>query len=186
MEVEYERADGNANGGRFAFTSEEGWRLRGMWSPAQEGEKPAPALVVLRSPHDVRRESYALQEHRRPRPPLGAGLRGAARHWRHGLESRRSTGICAGRPCLSGRTIASLQVYDALRALHAVAELPGIDGRRLAIAGRGGMAAVALYAALLHGGLEAVCLDGPPVTQDGFLSIPTGRVRLSRCCSLCA
>ena len=50
---------------------------------------------------------------------------------------------------------------------QAVAKLPGIDGRRLAIAGRGGMAAVALYAALLHGGLEAVCLDGPPATQDG-------------------
>ena len=44
VEVEYERADGNANGGRFAFTSEEGWRLRGMWSPAQEGEPTGAGL----------------------------------------------------------------------------------------------------------------------------------------------
>lgn len=165
VEIEYERADGNANGGRFAFTSEEGWRLRGMWSPAQEGGQPAPALVVLRSPHDVRRESYALQE--------TAGL---DRRWERVCVEPRGTGDTGWSPSLdwhlrraamlTGRTIASLQVYDALRALHAVAELPGIDGRRLAIAGQEGMAAVALYAALLHGGLQAVCLDGPPATQD--------------------
>ena len=166
VEVEYERADGNANGGRFAFTSEEGWRLRGMWSPAQEGGQPAPALVVLRSPHDVRRESYALQE-----------IAGLDRRWARVCVEPRGTGDTGWSPSLdwhlrraamlTGRTIASLQVYDALRVLQAVAELPGIDGRRLAIAGQGGMAAVALYAALLHGGLEAVCLDGPPATQDG-------------------
>ena len=166
MEIKYERADGNANGGRFAFTSEEGWRLHGMWSPAQEGEQPAPALVVLRSPHDVRRESYALQRDRR-----------LDRRWRGSAWSRAVPATRAGSPSLdwhlrraamlTGRTIASLQVYDALRALQAVAELPGIDGRRLASAGRGGMAAVALYAGVLHGGLEAVCLDGPPATQDG-------------------
>ncbi len=173
VEIEYERADGNANGGRFAFTSEEGWRLRGMWSPAQEGEQPAPALVVLRSPHDVRRESYALQE-----------IAGLDRRWARVCVEPRGTGDTGWSPSLdwhlrraamlTGRTIASLQVYDALRALQAVAELPGIDGRRLAIAGQGGMAAVALYAALLHActgprpgsGLEAVCLDGPPATQD--------------------
>ena len=165
VEIEYERADGNANGGRFAFTSEEGWRLRGMWSPAQEGGQPTPALVVLRSPHDVRRESYALQE--------TAGL---DRRWERVCVEPRGTGDTGWSPSLdwhlrraamlTGRTIASLQVYDALRALQAVAELPGIDGRRLAIAGQEGMAAVALYAALLHGGLQAVCLDGPPATQD--------------------
>ncbi len=177
VEVEYERADGNANGGRFAFTSEEGWRLRGMWSPAQagtsSGSQPAPALVVLRSPHDVPRENFAQQwtaglDHRWARvyvEPRGTGDTG----WSPSLDwhLRRAA-------MLTGRTIASLQVYDALRALQAVAELPGIDGRRLAIAGQGGMAAVALYAALLHActgprpgsGLEAICLGGPPATQD--------------------
>ncbi|MAG36930.1 MAG: hypothetical protein CL878_11905 [Dehalococcoidia bacterium] len=166
VEIEYERADGNANGGRFAFTSEEGWRLRGMWLPAQIGSQPAPTLVVLRSPHDVRRENAARQ--------WTAGLHAS---WAQVYVEPRGTGDTGWSPSLdwhlrraamlTGRTIASMQVYDALRALKAVAELPGIDGSRLAIAGQGGMAAVALYAALLHGSLEAVCLGDPPATQDG-------------------
>ena len=37
-----------------------------------------------------------------------------------------------------------------MRALEAIAHLPGVDSSRVALAGRGQMAVVALYAALLH------------------------------------
>ncbi|RKY61652.1 MAG: hypothetical protein DRP95_02555 [Candidatus Latescibacterota bacterium] len=40
------------------------------------------------------------------------------------------------------------------------------EGDRVALAGAGEMAVVALYAALLDGGIRAVVLKDPPATQD--------------------
>jgi hypothetical protein len=62
-----------------------------------------------------------------------------------------------------------------LRALDAVRHLPGVEaGARLALAARGEMAVVALYAALLDGGISALFLEAPPATQDAA-SAPDGR-----------
>ena len=165
VEVEYERADGNANGGRFAFTSEAGWRLAGC------GRQHRRAVARRRPWWCCARRMTCGGRATRCKRLLASTAVGHGSAW-----SREGTGDTGWSPLLdwhlrraamlTGRTIASLQVYDALRALYAVAELPGIDGRRLAIAGQEGMAAVALYAALLHGGLQAVCLHGPPATQD--------------------
>jgi hypothetical protein len=66
----------------------------------------------------------------------------------------------------SGRTLASMRVYDTLRGLEAVRHLPFVDPKQVALAGRGEMAAVALYAALLDGSLRALILDSPPATQN--------------------
>jgi len=66
----------------------------------------------------------------------------------------------------TGRTLASMWVYDTLRALEAVRSLPQVDGKRVAIAARGEMAAVALYAALLDGKVTTLILDSPPATQN--------------------
>jgi hypothetical protein len=74
----------------------------------------------------------------------------------------------------TGRTIASLRVWDALRALDAARALPGVDPKRIAIAARGEMAAVALYAALLDGRVNPVFLHTPPPTQNAS-SQPTGK-----------
>ena len=67
---------------------------------------------------------------------------------------------------LTGRTIASMRVWDTLRALAAVRELYEVDAGRVALAGSGEMAAVALYAALLDGRISTVILHNPPATQD--------------------
>jgi len=67
---------------------------------------------------------------------------------------------------ITGRTIASMRVYDALRAIELARQLPGVNPDRIAIAARGEMAAVALYAALLDGHLEMVVLEQPPATQN--------------------
>jgi hypothetical protein len=74
----------------------------------------------------------------------------------------------------TGRTIASMRVWDTLRALEAVRSLPGAEGARVALAAQGEMAAVALYAALLDGGISALFLESPPATQDAP-SAPDGR-----------
>jgi hypothetical protein len=73
-----------------------------------------------------------------------------------------------------GRTIASMRVWDALRALEAARALPGVDTAQVSIAARGEMAAVALYAALLDGRIASVLVDSPPATQDAA-SQPDGK-----------
>jgi hypothetical protein len=81
----------------------------------------------------------------------------------------------------SGRTLASMRVYDTLRGLEAIRHLPFVDAKQVALAAQGEMAAVALYAALLDGNLRALILDTPPATQnapserDVRASLPDGR-----------
>ena len=66
----------------------------------------------------------------------------------------------------TGRTIASMRVWDTLRAIETARALPGVDPSQISLAARGEMAAVALYAALLDGRMTAVLLDSPPPTQN--------------------
>ncbi len=164
-EVEYEIGRGDAvAGGRFAFTSEGGWRLHGSWT-LPESDSDAPVVVALRSPHERRRTTEDW-------------LQGLDSSWARVVAEPRGTGDNAWgteldwhvrrAAMLTGRTIASIQVYDTLRALEAIAHLPGVDSSRVALAGRRQMAVVALYAALLHAArqrrsnLEALILSDLP------------------------
>ena len=163
LAVEEEFALDGGEGTRFAFTSEDGWRLHGTRRNPREAPGTAPAIVILRSPGEERNasETYAgtIEE---PWVKVIVETRGTGdTSWGEDLNwhVRRAS-------AWTGRTIASLRVWDALRALQAVRTLPGVDGAHLAIAGRGEMAAVALYAALLDGRVTAVYLDSPPATQN--------------------
>lgn len=158
-EIEYETGRGDAvAGGRFAFSSEGGWRLHGNWT-LPESDADAPAVLALRVPHERRRATEDW-------------LQGLDSSWARVVAEPRGTGDTAWgqeldwhvrRSCmLLGRTVASMQVYDTLRALEAVGHLPGVDGARVTLAGRGQMAVVALYAALLHGNVEALILSDLP------------------------
>ena len=163
VQIEYEMERPGLAGGRFAFTSEAGWRLHGMWFIPHAVTRPGRAVVAIRSPHEERRATETW-------------LEGLDPSWARVVVEVRGTGDTAWGPgqdwyvrraaMLTGRTVASMQVYDALRALEAVSHLPGIAADRLALAGRDGMAAVALYAALLDGRMPALLLDNPPATQD--------------------
>jgi hypothetical protein len=74
----------------------------------------------------------------------------------------------------TGRTLASLRVWDTLRGLAAVRALPAAAGRPVVLAARGEMTAVALYAALLDGAVSRLILEGTPPTLDAA-SRPDGR-----------
>jgi cephalosporin-C deacetylase-like acetyl esterase len=161
--VAFEFESGSSHGYRFGFTPEEGWRLHGRLVIGDDVKKPAPAVVSLWSPGDSR--SAARDFAGRLRAP-----------WAKIEVEPRGTGETSWGPELqwhlrraaawTGRTIASLRVYDALRALEAVRSLPDVDESRVALAARGEMAAVALYAALLDGKLSALILESPPATQN--------------------
>ena len=175
VEVEMEFANRPAGAGvtgcRFAFTSEEGWRLRGQLFLPGSASPPTPTVVALRSPGEERgaTETFVGQV-REPWARVVVEPRGTGETaWGEELQwhLRRAASW-------TGRTIASLRVWDTLRALEAVRSLPQVDGDTVALAARGEMAAVALYAALLDGRVRTVLLEAPPATQNAS-SRPDGR-----------
>jgi hypothetical protein len=74
----------------------------------------------------------------------------------------------------TGRTIASMRVYDILRCIEFLQNLPGIDPEKISLAAQGEMAASALYAALLDKKINTLILKNPPATQNAP-SQPNGR-----------
>jgi len=163
-------------GYRFGFTSEEGWRLHGfLLNLPPSTPTPAPAVLMLRNAGATSLESDAsnllfLRQIKSRCVTLVVETRGTGdTAWGDGLNHhlRRAS-------AWTGRTLASMRVYDTLRALEAIRQLPYVDSKRVTLAASGEMAAVALYAALLGGGVNSLILDAPPATQNEP-SDPDGR-----------
>jgi cephalosporin-C deacetylase-like acetyl esterase len=158
-------------GSRFAFTSEDGWRLHGVRRNPPDVRGPAPAVVVLKSPGEDREASDTFAE------TIHAS-------WIKVIVETRGTGDTSWGEDLNwhlrratawtGRTIASMRVWDTLRALEAARTLPGVDRSHLSLAARGEMSVVALYAALLDGRIDGVFLESPVATQNAP-SQPNGK-----------
>ncbi|MBD3629713.1 dienelactone hydrolase family protein [Cyclobacterium sp.] len=160
----YQTADLAPFGNRtFSFTSEKGWRLKLNVFYRKPPEENHPLVIILRSPGEERWDSESFAQ------KVAKGQNVAY------LEVR-GTGEVGWAPELNwhvrraaawtGRTIASMQVYDAIRALTFAKTLPGVDPGKISIAARDGMAAVALYAAFLDEQCEQVILQNPPGTHD--------------------
>ncbi|HOW64686.1 MAG TPA: acetylxylan esterase [Candidatus Paceibacterota bacterium] len=165
LQIEYEFDEGTILGHRFGFTSEEGWRLQGRLWRSKEGQIHRPAVVGLCLPREGRGETRSF-------------LFGIRMPWARIEIAPRGTGDTAWSEDLNwhirrslawmGRTLASMRVWDTLRALQAVRRLPGIIRDQIYLAAQGEMCVVALYAALLDGGVRGVFLEGPP----GTLNVP--------------
>ena len=141
----------------------------------QRRPTPAPAVLMLRNPGATSLESDAssqlyLGQIRTPCAKLVVETRGTGdTAWGDGLNHHLRRGSA-----WTGRTLASMRVFDTLRGIEAVRQLPYVDGKRLTLAASGEMAAVALYAALLDGHLNSLILESPPGTQNAG-SEPDGR-----------
>lgn len=170
---EFRAADGAAHGrNTFSFVSETDYRLKTDVRWRRAPDTSSPIVLVLRSPDEDRWASEgfisSLDENWNVAyfETRGIGETG----WPADLQwhVRRSA-------AWTGRTVASMRVYDVLRCLQALRkiEAAGAQGK-FAIAARGEMCAVALYAALLDGDVEAVLLKDPPATQNAP-SRPDGR-----------
>ncbi len=155
----------------YSYVPEEGWRLKMdiRWRDAPD--QPAPLMLVLRSPDEDRWESESF-------------ISELDEEWNLAYLETRGIGETSWGPALqwhirraaawTGRTIATMRVYDVLRALRALRSLEGINVSRAGIAARDDMGAVALYAALLDGNVSTLILKNPPVTQNAP-SNPNGR-----------
>ena len=170
LHLEHEFEEERGKGAIFHFASEEGWRLRGTLHVARTVTGPVPAVVGLCSPGGkTGRDDWrggAMEEFLRPlQAPwakVSLELRGTGESaWGETLQWH----LRRAAPW-TGRTLASMWVYDTLRALACVRELPQVDGRQIALAARGQMTVVALYAALLDGHVNTLFLEAPPATQN--------------------
>lgn len=157
---EFRADDGNDV---YTFIPEEGFRLPveiRMRSGSAEGQG---VVVVLRNPNEKRWASEGFSN-------------GTPQGWTRAYFSARGIGESSWSPgsqwhlrrasAWTGRTIASMRVYDVLRCLETIRQLPGVDKNRIALAAQGEMAAVALYAALLDGNLHSLLISNPPATQN--------------------
>jgi cephalosporin-C deacetylase-like acetyl esterase len=166
--VEFEfMGDNGDHSYRFAFRPEDGWRLRGLLTVPAGAHPPLPAVVALRTPGEKRDGTGGAAEESLARLRVP---------WAKVVLEPRGTGETAWGEELqwhirraaawTGRTLASMRVYDTLRALEAIRSFPQVNPGQVALAARGEMAAVALYAALLDGRVRALILESPPATQN--------------------
>ena len=161
----------------YSFMSEKGWRLKVDFRWIYPVEEKKPLMIVLRSPGEERYESedfisglkeiYGVEEYDNIAyfETRGVGENG----WTPELQwhVRRAS-------AWTGRTVASMRVYDVLRCIEFCRTLENVDGSKIGIAARDEMVIPALYAALLDGECYTVIVKDPPSTLD-MVSQTNGR-----------
>jgi cephalosporin-C deacetylase-like acetyl esterase len=146
----------------ISFVVEEDLRLWLNITIPNDSNGPRPAVVALQNSGERQFGTTFFSEPSCDYVQASLETRGTGRtSWAQELQwhLRRAA-------MLTGRTIASMRVWDTLRTLAAVRQLTDVDASRIALAGSGEMAAVVLYAALLDGNVSSVLLHRPPATQD--------------------
>ncbi len=155
----------------YSFVSEEGWRLNVDIRWRNDPFEKNPLMIVLRNRDENR---WELEEF----------IRNLKSDWNLAFIEVRGVGEFGWDPNLqwhvrrasawTGRTIASMQVYDVLRCIDFCRTLRGVDPEGIGIAARDEMTVVALYSSLLDGRCKTLILKNPPASQD-VASNPDGR-----------
>jgi cephalosporin-C deacetylase-like acetyl esterase len=147
----------------FSFVPEKDWRLKVeiRWR-GKPGDVPN-TMLVLHNPDDKGRFPSNV-------------VQAPDSTWNIAYLDTRGVGETGWNPDMqwhirraaawTGRTVASMRVYDVQRCLEFLRSLPGVDGDKIGIAASGEMAVVAMYAALLDGNISTVILKDPPSTQN--------------------
>lgn len=172
MKMEVRKADDAAFGVQtFSFVSEKGWRLKFTIHWNQPREKEQPILLVLRNPREARNSSENF-------------IDGLDKNVSVAYFEARGIGETGWAPELqwhvrrasawTGRTVASMRVYDVLRCLEALRKLPGVNNQGISIATRGEMSAIAIYASFLDKKINTLIVKSPPESQNTG-SQPDGR-----------
>ena len=155
----------------YSFVSEKGWRLKVDVRWHRDPREKSPLTIVLRNAGEERWASGSFSDEIHPEGNVAyLEVRGTGENgWDPSLQwhIRRAS-------AWTGRTIASMQVWDLLRAMRFCRTLPGVEADSITLAARGEMSVVALYAALLDGNCAGVVVKDPPDSQDRP-SQPDGR-----------
>ena len=162
--MEFRSLDGGKFGWNiYSFVPEEGWRLKVDFHWRSDTAQKKPLMIVLKNYDEERwgAESFAASLEKDMNiayfEARGIGETG----WDPALQwhVRRAS-------AWTGRTIASMQVYDLLRCIEFCRTLPQVDPSKIGIAAKDGMTVVALYSALLDGKCQQLVLQNPTATQD--------------------
>jgi hypothetical protein len=147
----------------IAINTEKDWRLKISFRWRFNPEEKNPMMIFLHGPQHERGElselywemnedwNVAFFEAR------GIGEAG----WSDKLQwhVRRAS-------AWTGRTVASMQVFDVLRCIEYCRSLDGVDPDKIGILATDEMSVVALYAALLDGNCDTIILRNPTDTQN--------------------
>ncbi len=147
----------------YSFTSEEGWRLKIDLRWRNDTTKKKPLMIVLKNANQSRWQSENM-------------ISELSNDWNIAYFETRGVGEFGWDPSLqwhvrrasawTGRTIASMQVYDVLRCIEFCRTLKEVDPSKIGIAASDEMTVVAMYSALLDGNCQQLILKNPPATQD--------------------
>jgi hypothetical protein len=162
--MEFRASDGGRFGWNiYSFVPEEGWRLKVDFHWQNDTIEKKPLMIILKNYDEERwgAESFAREINT---------------DWNIAYVEVRGIGETGWDPALNwhirraaawtGRTIASMQVYDVLRCIEFCRTLPMVDPSQIGIAAKDGMTVVALYSALMDGNVGQVVLKNPAATQD--------------------
>ncbi|MCA1759837.1 MAG: hypothetical protein LC658_08710, partial [Bacteroidales bacterium] len=162
--MEFRASDGGKFGWNiYSFVPEEGWRLKVDFHWRTDTAERKPLMIVLKNYDEDRWGAESF-------------ISGLDHNWNIAYFEARGIGETGWDPALqwhvrrasawTGRTIASMQVYDLLRCIEFCRTLPQVDPQKISIAAKDEMTVVALYSALLDGQCEQLVLKNPPATQD--------------------
>lgn len=147
----------------YSFVPEKDWRLKVTLRKGQPSTSAKPVVLVLSNPNAARWSTYGMT----------AGLPENTMVATFEARGIGDTGWAPGQQwhvrraaAWTGRTVASMRVYDVLRCLEVLSQLPGVDARNISILAEGEMSAVASYACLLDEKVKSLLLKNPPVTQN--------------------
>jgi cephalosporin-C deacetylase-like acetyl esterase len=163
-QMEFRSLDGGKFGWNiYSFVPEEGWRLKVDFHWRADTAERKPLMIVLKNYDEDRWGAESF-------------ISGLDNNWNIAYFEARGIGETGWDPALqwhvrrasawTGRTIASMQVYDLLRCIEFCRTLPQVDPQKISIAAKDEMTVVALYSALLDGRCEQLVLKNPPATQD--------------------
>jgi len=145
------------------FNSEKDWRLKISTRWRKNPEEKNPMMIFLGNMNRRNREFSELYWEFNADwnaaffVPRGSGEYGWSNDLQHHV--RRAS-------AWTGRTVASMQVYDILRCIEYCRTLPGVDPDQIGILATDEMSVMALYAALLDGNIHSLILKNPVDTQD--------------------
>jgi hypothetical protein len=162
--LEFRSVDGRKFGWNiYSFVPEEGWRLNVDFHFRNDTTEKKSLMIILKNYDEERWGAESF-------------ISGLDNNWNIAYFEARGIGETGWDPALqwhvrrasawTGRTIASMQVYDLLRCIEFCRTLPQVDTEKIGIAAKDGMTVVALYAALLDGQCGQLILKNPPATQD--------------------
>ena len=154
----------------ISFVPESGWRLKVDIRWRNDPSQSSPLMIVLRNAGENRNESENFISRFDP-------------SWNIAFLEVRGVGEAGWDPSLSwhvrrasawtGRTVASMQVYDLIRCIEFCRTIDGVDPASIGIAAQKDMSVVAMYAGLLDGKCRVLVFKDPPGSQD-VVSNPDG------------